>query len=219
MRTTLAIDDDVLLAAKAIASRQRRSVGAVISELARKSLSDRPARLTRNGIPLLPRSKDSSVVVTLELVKRASRRRGVTYLLDVNVIVALIDSRHVFHDLAHDRFAREGQAGWATCPATENGAVRILGHPRYPEGPGRPAGAAVLVSGLRSHPNHQFWSDDISLFSRAGVRLDAIATAAQVTDTYLLALARARGRKLATLDRRLSPAAVHDGAAAFASIG
>jgi len=68
MRTTLAIDDDVLLAAKAIATRENRSIGGVISQLARKALSDRPALKTRNGIPLLPRSGKSSVVVTLELV-------------------------------------------------------------------------------------------------------------------------------------------------------
>lgn len=68
MRTTLAIDDDVMLAAKALAAQQKRSVGQVISDLARKTLNDRPAFKTRNGIPLLPRRKDSSVVVTLELV-------------------------------------------------------------------------------------------------------------------------------------------------------
>ncbi|HEY1607015.1 MAG TPA: hypothetical protein VGF77_15615 [Allosphingosinicella sp.] len=67
MRTTLAIDDDVLLAAKALAAQQRRSIGGVLSDLARKSLNDRPRLQTRNGIPLLPR-RDSSVVVTLELV-------------------------------------------------------------------------------------------------------------------------------------------------------
>jgi len=143
----------------------------------------------------------------------------VTYLLDVNVIIALIDPRHVFHQLAHDWFSTEGQASWATCPLTENGAVRILGHARYPGGPGRPAAAAALVDGLRRHPNHQFWGDDISLFSTETVRLDAIATAAQVTDTYLLALARERGGMLATLDQRLSPSAVRDGTAALAMIG
>lgn len=67
MRTTLAIDDDVLLAAKALATQQGRSVGEVISGLARRALSDRPKLRTRNGIPLLPR-RASSVVVTLELV-------------------------------------------------------------------------------------------------------------------------------------------------------
>lgn len=71
MRTTLTIDDDVLLAAKALAAQQRRGVGEVISELARNALrgpKQQPGR-TRNGVPLLP-VRDPSVVVTLELVNR-----------------------------------------------------------------------------------------------------------------------------------------------------
>lgn len=56
MRTTLAIDDDVLTAARAIAGQQGRSLGEVVSDLARRSLQG-PAKTpkTRNGIPLLPR--------------------------------------------------------------------------------------------------------------------------------------------------------------------
>ncbi|HEY0411800.1 MAG TPA: TA system VapC family ribonuclease toxin [Allosphingosinicella sp.] len=142
-----------------------------------------------------------------------------TYLLDVNVILALIDPHHVFHQLAHKWFAAEGQASWATCPLTENGAIRILGHARYPEGPGRPAAAATLVAGLRNHAGHQFWGDGISLFSADHVTIALVATAAQVTDTYLLALAVSRGGRLATLDRRLSPAAVQGGSQALVVIG
>lgn len=141
-----------------------------------------------------------------------------TYLLDVNVLIALIDSHHVFHDRAHRWFSAEGEAGWATCPITENGAIRVLGHARYPEGPGRPGAAAALVAGLCRHPGHAFWHDDISLLSTDDVRLDAIATAAQVTDTYLLALARSRGGRLATFDRRLTAAAIPGGAEALALI-
>ncbi len=67
MRTTLAIDDDVLVAAKAIAQQQGRSLGEVVSELARRALHRPAAPETRNGIPLLPRSSDGAVV-TLDLV-------------------------------------------------------------------------------------------------------------------------------------------------------
>jgi hypothetical protein len=66
-RTTLSIDDDVFAAAKALAANQRKSVGQVISELARKSLADQPPLKTRNGIPQLPR-KHPFPVVTLEFV-------------------------------------------------------------------------------------------------------------------------------------------------------
>jgi hypothetical protein len=69
MRTTLAIDDDVLSAAKHLAERDNKTVGEVISALARQSLSrpHRSSRTERNGIPLLPAHKDSSPI-TLELV-------------------------------------------------------------------------------------------------------------------------------------------------------
>jgi hypothetical protein len=67
MRTTLAIDDDVLIAAKAIARRQHRSLGEVVSDLARRALRRPEAPTACNGIPLLPR-RDGQVVVTLEAV-------------------------------------------------------------------------------------------------------------------------------------------------------
>lgn len=67
MRTTLAIDDDVLEAAKALAQQQRKSIGEVVSELARRSLRRPAAPVARNGIPLLPVS-NASAVVSLETV-------------------------------------------------------------------------------------------------------------------------------------------------------
>lgn len=71
MRTTLAIDDDVLAAAKHLAERERKSVGEVISSLARQGLTKgtRTARPIRNGVPLLPTRK-GGVPVTLELVNQ-----------------------------------------------------------------------------------------------------------------------------------------------------
>ena len=68
MRTTLAIDDDVLIAAKAIARQQHRSIGEVVSDLARRTLHRPQPSTTRNGIRLLPRGGDHPVV-TLETVK------------------------------------------------------------------------------------------------------------------------------------------------------
>ena len=71
MRTTLAIDDDVLAAAKHLAEREQKTLGEVISSLARQALvpSERGARTERNGIPLLPSKKNASPV-TLELVNQ-----------------------------------------------------------------------------------------------------------------------------------------------------
>lgn len=141
-----------------------------------------------------------------------------TYLLDVNVLIALLDQDHVYHDAAQRWFETVGGANWATCPITENGVVRILGHARDPKGPGTPGAAAELLAGIRRLDGHNFWGDEISLFAGGPARPESIATPAQVTDTYLLALAVHRGGRLATLDRRLTTTAVADGAAAVALI-
>ena len=69
MRTTLAIDDDILLAAKAIAQQERKSLGEVVSDLARKSLRRPSSARTRNGVPLLPVSH-LGAVVTLDIVNK-----------------------------------------------------------------------------------------------------------------------------------------------------
>src|SRR3546814_5994427 len=87
-----------------------------------------------------------------------------TFLLDVNVLIALIDPAHVGHDAAHLWFEREGRKDWASCPITQNGVVRIVGHPRYPNTPGSPAEAAEIVGKLCLLEGHSFWPDDISLF-------------------------------------------------------
>lgn len=138
-----------------------------------------------------------------------------TSLLDVNVIVALLDPDHIFHDRAHRWFSDRGRGGWATCPLTENGTVRILGHRHYPKGPGSPAAAADLLEGLCKVAGHEFWPNEISLLRSPHVDAWAIGSSAGVTDTYLLALAVGRGGRFATFDRRLSAAAVRGGSAAL----
>jgi toxin-antitoxin system PIN domain toxin len=139
----------------------------------------------------------------------------VTYLLDVNVLIALIDPAHVAHDAAHEWFGSVGNKDWATCPMTENGVLRIVGHPKYPNTPGSPAAVAAIVAALRELAGHHFWTDDLSLVSAASVDPSKILTSGQVTDTYLLALAKAHGGKLATFDRRISIAAVNGGKASL----
>lgn len=60
------------------------------------------------------------------------------YLLDVNVLIALVDPSHILHEQAHEWFAKAGHTAFATCPLTENGLVRIVGNPKYPNSPGPP---------------------------------------------------------------------------------
>ncbi len=138
-----------------------------------------------------------------------------TFLLDVNLLIALIDPAHVGHETAHAWFGATGSASWATCPLTQNGVIRIIGHPRYPNSTGSPAAAAPLVARLCGLVGHVFWKDDLSLVNSAIVHVGQILTSTQVTDTYLLALAAANNGQLATLDRRLSPSAVRGGRAAL----
>ncbi|KXF78446.1 DNA-binding protein [Paramesorhizobium deserti] len=142
-----------------------------------------------------------------------------TFLLDVNVLIALIDPGHVAHDDAHAWFGTVGHISWATCPMTENGVIRIVGNPKYPNTPGAPGEVAAIVAKLRKFSGHVFWADDLSLVGSADIDPHRILTTAQVTDTYLLALASAHGGQLATFDRKLSPAAVKHGKAALHLIG
>ena len=135
----------------------------------------------------------------------------IRFLLDVNVLIALIDPAHVQHDRAHAWFAKSGKKVWATCPLTENGVIRIVGHSRYPNSPGTPAAVAELMSGFLGLPGHEFWPDDLTLFEVRRVRADRLLDSAQVTDTYLLALAAAHGGQLATFDRNLVTDAVVNG--------
>lgn len=133
------------------------------------------------------------------------------FLLDVNVLIALIDTVHVQHKQAHAWFEQRGKHSWATCPITENGLLRIVGHSRYPNSPGTPAVVAELMVRLRVSKNHEFWPDNLSLLGNTQIDLPRLLAPAQITDTYLLALASAHGGKLATFDHRLVASAVIGG--------
>jgi uncharacterized protein len=139
----------------------------------------------------------------------------VTFLLDVNVLIALIDPTHVGHDAAHKWFGATGSAAWATCPLTENGVVRIVGNPKYPNSPGSPAAVVPIITRLCALSGHVFWRDELSLLDTSIIDASRLMQPAQVTDTYLLALAVTNNGRLATFDRRLTPAAVRRGRAAL----
>jgi toxin-antitoxin system PIN domain toxin len=129
-------------------------------------------------------------------------------LLDVNVLVALFDPDHVHHELAHDWFADHRDAGWATCPLTENGFVRVLANPAYASPTSRPD---VILQHLRrfcSGTGHQFWDDGVSLRDERLFDTSVLAGHRQVTDVYLLGLAVSRRGRLATFDRGLRLSAV-----------
>ena len=141
-----------------------------------------------------------------------------TYLLDVNVLIALIDPAQVSHETAHRWFASVGAKDWATCPIVENGVMRIVGNPKYPNSPGSPAAVAPLLRQMRTLSGHVLWSDSLSLVGSDFVDVQKIATPAQVTDVYLLALAVSKGGRLATFDRGIAVKAVRKGREALALI-
>lgn len=141
------------------------------------------------------------------------------YLLDVNVLIALLDPAHVQHEEAHAWFGREGKPCWASCPMTQNGVLRIMGHAQYPGVQGGPAAIAPLLARMTEMPGHEFFPDDVSLLDAAKVDARRLLRSSRVTDLYLLALAVAHHGCLATLDARLDADGVRGGAAALHRIG
>ncbi len=138
-----------------------------------------------------------------------------TYLLDVNVLIALVDPAHIGHDMVHNWFDRQGSRSWASCPVTENGLIRIISNPKYPNACLSPAEAVQLMMSLRALHGHEFWHDNLSFCATPDVDTERMTSHAQVTDTYLLALTVGRKAMLATLDRKLSTAAVKNGGRAL----
>lgn len=142
----------------------------------------------------------------------------IVHLLDVNVLIALVDPAHIQHDQAHDWFARVGHKAFATCPLTENGLIRIVGHPKYPNSPGPPSEVLRSLSAIRGLPGHKFWPDDISLADPEFFAPDLLSSHTRVTDSYLLALAHSKGGRLATMDQKLATEVVPGGKKALALI-
>lgn len=128
-------------------------------------------------------------------------------LLDINVLLALLDGDHVDHRRAHAWLDEEIDSGWASCPITENGFVRIISQSRYPS-PVSPVKAMDLLSQACNTDHHEFWSCDVSLLDERIVERTHLHGPRQVTDAYLLALAAAHDGRLITFDRSLARSAV-----------
>ncbi len=131
-------------------------------------------------------------------------------LLDVNVLIALFDTVHTHHDLAHDWFADNHAFGWATCPLTENGLLRILGNPARRDVFTPVARLADLLRRFCTSGHHEFWSDTISLRDERRFDLTFVRGHRQVTDVFLLGLAVEHAGRLVTFDQRIQIDAVKD---------
>jgi uncharacterized protein len=138
---------------------------------------------------------------------------GGTALLDVNVLVALFDPDHVHHEPAHRWFEDQRRFGWATCPLTENGLVRVLTNPAYSQAAMPPALIRESLQLFCSSGGHAFWPDDVSLRDADLFPPAAPPSHRQVTDVYLVGLAVRHGGRLATFDRAVPLTKVRGAAA------
>jgi toxin-antitoxin system PIN domain toxin len=129
-------------------------------------------------------------------------------LLDVNLLVALFDRDHVHHEVAHDWFADNRDAGWATCPMTENGLIRIVANPKFGSPGGTVPSIISLLKQFSASEHHQFWPSEVSITDPELFDTARLRGHRQLTDVYLLGLAKHRGGCLATLDRSIPLAAV-----------
>jgi uncharacterized protein len=126
----------------------------------------------------------------------------VTDLLDANVLIALTVVDHVHHDVSEEWFAGSSSS-FATCPITQGALLRA-----WLRAGATSADALAVLTALTASERHEFWPDDQPF---TDVDLRGVVGHRQVTDAYLVALARARGGRLVTLDRALT--ALHPGVA------
>ena len=128
-------------------------------------------------------------------------------LLDVNVLIALFDPDHALHERARAWFNRNAASGWASCPLTQNGCVRIMSHPGYPNALSVRAIVERLREATRS-PYHEFWADDVSLLDPLIADASRIHGPRRLTDVYLLALAVNRDGRFVTFDASIPLSAI-----------
>ena len=130
-----------------------------------------------------------------------------SFLLDVNVLVALIDPNHMHNERAVRWFYHDPALSWSTCPITENGVARIVGGVAYSYRLSVWEIAQSLRT-LRILGNHSFVPDDLSICDDIVFDHNASITPKQLTDVYLLALAASHGMTFVTLDRRIALGAI-----------
>jgi uncharacterized protein len=134
------------------------------------------------------------------------------FLLDVNLLIALLDANHVHNESAHRWVANHGKSlRWASCPITENAFLRITGSPSYPNSPGSTAVALRSLKQNCTETNHSFWPDDLSVREETLWTSDQLLHSSHITDCYLLALAVKNGGKLASFDRKIPAHLVRGG--------
>ena len=124
-------------------------------------------------------------------------------LLDVNVLIALLDAEHLHHEAARRWLRNNIRHGWATCPITQNGCLRIMAQTGY----SNTLPASLVAERLReatATDHHRFWPDEVTLLDTDVVNWGRMIGPKQITDIYLLALAVRRGGRFVTFDARVA---------------
>ena len=132
--------------------------------------------------------------------------KAIKFLLDVNVLIALLDKAHEHHQIANawvNQNIREGRV-WVSCPITQNGCVRIMSYKKYEPIP-FPIGKIIdELNHITSTSEHVFIPDDISLLNSILIDRDKLSNSKQVTDVYLLALAKCNDCQFVTFNRKIA---------------
>jgi toxin-antitoxin system PIN domain toxin len=123
------------------------------------------------------------------------------FLLDVNVLIALLWARHEHHAAAQRWFAGASRRGWATCSLTQVAFVRIVSNPAFSPEAVRPGQALSTLEANLRHPAHRMWADRWGFASLAEPFRERLQGHRQATGAYLLGLAMKHGGRLATLDQ------------------
>ena len=124
------------------------------------------------------------------------------YLLDINVLIALAWPSHIHHAAARKWFTKKGAHGWATCPMTQCGFIRISANSRIIADAVSPGEAHNMLTAMTSHKGHTFWPDTFDITNEKFNAL-LIAGHRQVTDAYLLLLTASNKGLLATFDQSI----------------
>jgi toxin-antitoxin system PIN domain toxin len=128
-------------------------------------------------------------------------------LLDINVLIALLDLDHTHHREARKWLEVEAKQGWASCPITQNGCVRVMSQEGYPN-PLPISSVIARLSVATQTSYHEFWPDDVSILGEAYIQADRVHGPKQITDIYLLALAVQHNGRLVTFDATIPTSAV-----------
>jgi uncharacterized protein len=128
-------------------------------------------------------------------------------LYDVNSLIALFDPQHTQHLKIRARHEAQAALGWATCPITQNGLLRIVSQPKYTN-PSTVSELRALLASATNDQSNELWADDISLADSQVIDAQIALTSGMLTSVYLLALAVKNNGRLITFDSRISHRAV-----------